>query len=223
MSKTAFVSRAAEAILAVCAILVTAVVIRGEVLRPKAQSRAQARQIQDWRSYGAAGHREGPVDAPVSIVEFADFQCSACRMFASTLKMIRGEFPREVAVTYRHAPLPIHPFAVAAARASECAADQGRFQEFHDALYVDQGAIGLASWTRFASSAGVPDIPAFERCVNATTPDASIARDTVAAARLGVIGTPTVLVNGTAITGAPPLDSLRALVRRALAESSRSR
>lgn len=223
MSKTAFVSRAAEAILALCAILVTAVVIRGEVLRPKtqSQSRAQVRQIQDWRSYGAAGHRVGPADARVNIVEFADFQCPACRTFAGTLKALRGEYPRDVAVTYRHAPLPNHPFAIAGALASECAADQGRFKEFHDALFVDQGAIGLAPWTRFATSAEVPDVPAFERCVSTSAPNARIARDTLDAARLGVVGTPTVLVNGTAITGAPPLDSLRALVQRSLAESSR--
>jgi protein-disulfide isomerase len=209
-------------VLAICAIVVTAVVARQDVFPPHAesQSRGQVRQVQDWRAYGAAGHREGPMNAPVNIVEFADFQCPACRTFASTLKAIRSEFPREVAVTYRHAPLPIHPFAVAAAQASECAADQGRFKEFHDALFIDQGAIGLAAWTRFAQSAGVPDIAAFERCVDAAAPRAGLARDTTDAARLGVIGTPTVLVNGTAITGALSLDSLRALVRRTLAENA---
>lgn len=223
MSKAAYASRAAEVVLAVCAVLVTGVVIRKDVFPPRAksQSYAQVRQIRDWRAYGAAGHRDGPADARVSIVEFADFQCPACRMFASTLKAIRSEYPRDVAVIYRHAPLPIHPFAVAAARASECAADQGRFQEFHDALFVDQGAIGLAPWTRFANSAGVPDVPAFEQCVSAAAPNPRLGRDTLDAARLGVIGTPTVLVNGTAITGAPPLDSLRALVRRTLGEGSR--
>lgn len=214
-------SRLAEIVLAACAIVITGLVARRELFPSQAAAppAPSAQRIQDWRPYAAAGHELGPPGAAVSIVVFSDFQCPACRALASSLKAIRAEFPRDVVVKYRHAPLPIHPFAVAAARASECAAHQDRFEQFHDALFLDQAAIGLAPWTRFASAAGVPDTAGFERCMVAAAPDPVIARDTMDAHRLQVAATPTLLVNDLKLVGVPPMDTLRAVVGRAVAAS----
>jgi protein-disulfide isomerase len=214
-------SRLAEIVLALCAVVVTGLVARRELFpsQAPAPSAPRAQQVRDWRPYAAAGHEMGPAGAAVSIVVFSDFQCPACRALASSLKAIRAEFPRDVIVKYRHAPLPIHPFAVAAARASECAAHQNRFEQFHDALFLDQPTIGLAPWTRFATAAGVPDVAGFEQCMAAAAPSPVIARDTMDAHRLQVAATPTLLVNDLKLVGVPPMDTLRAVVNRAVAAS----
>ncbi|HEX5727256.1 MAG TPA: thioredoxin domain-containing protein, partial [Longimicrobiaceae bacterium] len=206
-----------------CAVIVTALVVRRELFppRPAAPPPQEVAQVSGWRAYAANGHRFGPADAPVSIVVFSDFQCPACRALVTQLRVIRAEFAGQVAVVHRHSPLRIHPFAVEAARASECAAAQGRFEAYHDALFVDQPSIGLAPWSRFAANAAVPDLPAFERCVTTPGPVPALERDTLDAKALRVAGTPTVLVNGLRFTGTPPLDTLRAYVRRAVSAAGR--
>jgi protein-disulfide isomerase len=219
------IAAAANALLALCAVIVTALVVRREFFppTPPVAPPREITQVPNWRVYAESGHRFGPADAPASIVVFSDFQCPACRALATHLKAIRAEFPDQVAVVHRHSPLRSHPFAVPAARASECAAEQGRFEAFHDALFVDQSSIGLAPWSRFAANAGVPDLPAFDRCISAAEPVASLERDTLDAKELRVVGTPTVLVNGLRFTGTPPLDTLREYVRRAISAAGEDR
>lgn len=188
---------------------------------PARPSAPKPERVAEWRSYARSGHLMGASGAPLEIVVFSDFQCPACRALAVDLKALRAEFPNDVAVRYRHAPLPSHPWALAAARASECAARQGRFAELHDALFVDQPAIGLAPWTRFASSAGVPDTTAFARCAASSGADPVIGADTLDARRLGVRATPTLLIRDLKLVGAPPMDTLRSLVQRAIRENGR--
>lgn len=205
--------------LAVCALAVTGVVVRREFFGPSRLAAAvPVRQVANWEAFAATGHRTGPADAPVRIVVFSDFQCPACLALAGELAALRLEFPSQVAIVHRHFPLPIHPFAAAAARASECAAQQGRFDAFHDALFSAQGSIGLLPWTRFADEAGVGDLPRFEACVSDPATARIVDRDVRDAAGLDVQATPTFLVNDLRVTGTPPLDTLRAYVRRALRE-----
>ena len=94
---------------------------------------------------------------------------------------------------------------------------------FNDALFAAQDSIGTTGWDAFAQRAGVPDLPAFARCMSAPTADAALARDTLAARKLEVTGTPTYLVNDRRFVGAPPLDSLRAQVERARRSAAVSR
>ncbi|HEV3051836.1 MAG TPA: thioredoxin domain-containing protein, partial [Longimicrobium sp.] len=153
------------------------------------------------------GQRSGG-EAPVTVVVFSDFQCPACRVLAQSLDVIRERHPGTVAVVYRHFPLPAHPFAPAAAQASECAARQGRFQAYHDELFRRQEAIGDTSWTAFARLAAVPDLRAFEACAADTAPVPAVQRDIEAARRLGVAVTPTLLINGRRFDGTPGVESL---------------
>jgi protein-disulfide isomerase len=212
MARFSWVSSAANAVLTVCAIVVTGLVVRREFFPPAPASSTPSTQISAWRSFGE-GERMGPPDAPVRLVLFSDFQCPACRLLAEHLRTIRAE-NRDVEVIYRHAPLEQHAHAVPAARASGCAAAQGRFEQYHDALFAAQDSIGTTGWDAFARRAGVPDLPSFARCMSAPG-DAALARDTLAARRLKVTGTPTYLLNDRRYVGAPPLDSLRAQVERA--------
>jgi protein-disulfide isomerase len=211
----------ANGVLTICAVVVTVLVIRQEFFTPAVTSAPpKPTNVTNWRTYAQGGHRSGPGDAPVTMVVFSDFQCPACRLLATHLNALRAEFPNELAIIHRHAPLSTHPFAVEAARASECAAQQDRFAAFHDALFVDQSAIGLAPWTRFAANAGVPDVTAFDRCMTGGAPSPTLYADTLAANELQVTGTPTMLINGLRFTGTPPLDTLRARVSRAVARSA---
>lgn len=209
---------AALFVLTVCALVTTGLVVRREFFGPRAVS-ATPVHIPSWRSFARHGHRMGPADAPVTIVVFSDFQCPYCGMLMERLRAVRSAHPAEVAVVYRHFPVQGHAHAADAAKASECAADQGRFEPFHDALFAARDSIGRVPWERFAASAGVPDLSAFQRCASAPGPVAALERDTLAARKLYVSGTPTMLINGLRMVGAPPLDSLEAYVQRASAQA----
>jgi predicted DsbA family dithiol-disulfide isomerase len=217
MRTPTWLSSGANVVLVVCAVTVTALVVRQDLFPPSrgGPPRQGTERIAEWKHFAAQGHRAGPAGALVDIVVFSDFQCPACRMLAGYLDAIRMEFPDQVAVTRRHAPLAIHPFAVAAAQASECAARQGRFDQLHDALFQAQASIGTVPWTRFAEQAGVPDVPAFDRCMAETGPIAALRADSVDAHTLELRSTPTFLVNGVLFRGTPPIDTLRAYVRQA--------
>lgn len=198
-----------------CAVVLTALVIRREFFQ---SSPAEERQVvADWKRYAVHGLRMGGgKDAPVTVVVFSDFQCPACRLLADNLELVREKHPGQIAVIYRHYPLPNHEHAASAARASECAARQGRFEAYHNALFQDQGSIGDTSWTRFAARAQVPDSAAFGECMRDPGSSARVGQDLQDAKRLGVMGTPTLLINGVRLDGAPKLDVLEGYISRAL-------
>jgi protein-disulfide isomerase len=223
MAKHSWISSAANGILAVCAVVVTALVVRKEFFAAEPGASIPYTRVAAWRAFGEGGHRLGPENAPVRIVVFSDFQCPACRVLATHLKTIRAEDPN-LEVVHRHAPLDRHEAAIPAARASDCAGAQGRFEAYHDALFAAQDSIGTTSWETFARRAAVPDLAAFKQCISVANSDAPLARDTLVAKQLNVTGTPTYLLNDMRFVGAPPLDSLRAhvaRVRRSAATTSR--
>lgn len=212
---------AATGVLVLCALLVTGLVVRREFF-PTVPRPGSPERVADAASYAAAGHRMGPADAAVTIVEFSDFQCPFCRVFAARLDTLRRKYPKDVAVLYRHYPLKGHAHAADAARASDCAARQGRFAAYHDALFAAQDSIGVVPWTRFAVAAAVADTVAFARCT-AERGGGQLARDSADARRLGVRGTPTIVIGGTRLVGAVESDTLEAYVRRILSARSRGR
>jgi protein-disulfide isomerase len=220
MARKDLLSNLLTAVLVLCALAITGLVIRRE-FRPglATSTRAPVREVDDWASYAEAGHLTGPATAPVKIVEFSDFQCPFCRRLAPRLDSLRVLSRVPVAIVYRHFPLDSHPYALAAARASECAADQGRFQEMHNSLFRESGAFGQKAWSAYARDAGVRDAAAFARCVEGDGGASRIRRDMAAGGRLGVAATPTLLVNRFRIEGAPPLDTLLAYVARAAREA----
>lgn len=205
-------------ILTLCALVTTGLVVRRELLPAPTQAPRPVR-VSDWRGYAREGHRMGPAEAPVTIVVFSDFQCPFCGLLMSRLREIGSTYPEQVSVVYRHFPLPNHPHAVAAARASDCAARQGGFSAYHDALFAAQDSIGRLGWDRFAIAAAIPDLARFRSCAAETGPMQTLARDTVAGRRLRVAGTPTLLINDMRFQGAIHMDTLHAYVRRALASA----
>jgi protein-disulfide isomerase len=215
-----FISNAATAILVICALSVTGLVVRRELFSAPRSALLRIDQVSGWRDYAASGHAMGPANAPDTVIEFADFECPACRLLNRDLDSLSKLGSNEFRLIYRHFPLRIHRFALPAVRVSECAGREGRFTEMHDALFQFSDSLGLASWGWFANRAGIADSARFLECVRSTDSIPQLASDTLAGNRLGVIGTPTVIVNGLRFSGAPPLDTLQAILRRAHLKSS---
>jgi protein-disulfide isomerase len=137
----------------------------------------------------------GDADAPVAIIEFADFQCPFCRTFAQrTLPKIVDKYvtPGTVLFAFRNLPLPIHPIATRAAQAGECARRQGRFWQMHDSLFAEPEASQPALLVRAEQSFGL-DAPAYHACMSARG-DASVVADLAQAHELGISQTPTFLI-----------------------------
>jgi protein-disulfide isomerase len=207
------------AVLVVCAALVTGALVRREIF-PAPSVSSPAVTIARWETLVSAGHQMGPEQAAATIVEFSDFQCPSCAAAQSELRKLREMYPRDVAVVYRHFPLEAgHPYARRAAIASECAAEQGRFERFHDLLFQRQDSIGRMPWERFARLAGVPSRSRFADCLSARRPEARVNRDLATADSLGLQGTPTLLVNGRRFDGSPGFPVLEQQVRQALTGS----
>ena len=169
--------------------------------------------VAGWERYATVGHRLGPIDAPATIVVFADFECPYCAVLAtSALPKLRARYPTQVVVVYRHFPLRGHRFAYPAARAEECAARQNRFDAYHDQLFARQDSLGLLTFMEIARAAGVPDLGAFAKCDSTSGAVESIELDLRAAKELGAHVTPTVLMGGRMYSGAPSLPILDSLV-----------
>ncbi|HWK88494.1 MAG TPA: DsbA family protein, partial [Longimicrobium sp.] len=200
MNKETF-SNAATVVLVVCALTVTGLVVRRELFAartpPPAAAPAQEQVVRGWEKLAAEGAVIGRKDAPIKIVEFSDFQCPFCAVVRTKLDSLVARAPDRVQVVYRHLPLTaIHPHATKAGVASECAADQGRFKAYHDALFAGQKQIGTRPWAEFAREAGVPDLPRFDRCVESDETAGRVARDAAVAGQLRLEGTPVFIFDG---------------------------
>jgi protein-disulfide isomerase len=177
-------------------------------------------RVKDWTHYAEAGERLGPQHAILDIVMFSDFQCPYCRTAAANLERIQGH-NRAITVVYRHFPLSGHPSAMSAARASVCAARQGSFKGMHDKLFLYQDSLGRKPWAWYAAAAGVSDTITFDRCLEDSTVIAQVKRDSVAGVKLGVSGTPTLLIKDLRIDGSPSPEELNRYVSEALRENKR--
>jgi protein-disulfide isomerase len=173
------------------------------------------RRLENWSDLITTGHRIGSPNAKITILEFADFECPACRGFAlSTMKELRARYPDQVALVYRHWPLPYHRFARPAALASECAAEQGHFEEYHDVLFAKQDSLGLKSFLEFAKEAGVPDTFGFEECIRLQKHSLTVDADAAVPIELEAVGTPTIAVNGVLYGSVPRIRDLITLIER---------
>lgn len=150
----------------------------------------------------------GAADAPVTIVEFSDFHCPFCRSVQPTLTQLLERYKGKVRIAYKHLPLDaLHPQARRASEASWCAGQQGKFWEFHDALYSEGGNDASDGvMTRVASTVGL-DQTAFAACLASPEPARVIERDVAQGTALGLSGTPGFFINGRELNGAQPLEA----------------
>jgi protein-disulfide isomerase len=159
----------------------------------------------------------GDASAPVTIVEFSDFHCPYCRKVQPVLDELRAKYGAKVKLVYRDFPLDnLHPQARAAAEASHCAIEQGKFWEFHDRVFKNAPDSSQATLSRFAKEVGM-DVTAFEACSSSGKYKTSVQESAQEGAKLGITGTPTFFINGRMLTGAQPLDAFSRIIDEELA------
>jgi protein-disulfide isomerase len=160
----------------------------------------------------------GPATAPVTIVEFSDFQCPFCKQARPTLKKIQAAFGDRVRLIHRNAPLPNHPDAMPAAEAGQCAHDQGKFWEYHDVLFDNQQALERPRLKEYAVKAGL-DSETFTTCLEEGMFRRNVEQDVIDAQAYGVSSTPTFFINGRILMGAVPYETLEKVIREELARN----
>ena len=161
-------------------------------------------------------HIRGNVDAPITILEYSDYQCPFCSRFHDTMIQILAEYPDKVRWVYRHFPLDsIHPYARKAAEASECAAEQDKFWEYSDQLFDNQSSIDLPFLKEVAQNIGL-DTNQFNSCLDSEKYASKVEADYREGIDLGVQGTPGSFINGQSLGGAVPYDQLKKMIENLL-------
>jgi protein-disulfide isomerase len=156
----------------------------------------------------------GKADAPVTMIEFSDYECPFCeRFFVQTLPQIEKEYidTGKVKFVYRDYPLSFHPNATPAALAAECAGEQGRYWEYHNTLFEHQNAMDNSSLKKYAADIGL-DTASFNQCLDSGAMAQEVQKDFQEGATLGVRGTPTFFINGLRLVGALPFQSFKQVI-----------
>ncbi len=163
---------------------------------------------------------KGAKNAPVTIVEFSDFQCPYCGRAVPTLKAIEEQYGDKVKVAFKHQPLPFHQNARLAAAASMAANEQGKFWEYHDKLFANQEALDRASLDKYAQQIGLNE-QKFKAALDSSKFDSQISADSAEGSRLGANGTPTFFINGRQLVGAQPVEAFKAIIDDELKKSEK--
>ena len=159
----------------------------------------------------------GAASAPVTIVEFSDFQCPFCQRVAPTLKRIKDTYGDKVRVVWKDFPLTsIHPEAFKAAEAGNCAREQGKFWEYHDRLFANQQALQVDALKAHAAAVGL-NTTAFNTCLDTAKYSDRVQEHIAAGTRLGVSSTPALFVNGRPVVGAQPYEVFARIIDEELA------
>jgi protein-disulfide isomerase len=147
-------------------------------------------------------HIRGPASAPLTIVEFGDFECSFCGEATGVVRDLRERFGDDLRYVFRHLPLhDVHPHAGLAAQAAEAAASQGRFWEMHDLLFQNQGQLEFEDLVGHAGALGL-DVERFARELAEGQYDERVREDAASAEASGARGTPTFFIGDTRHVGA---------------------
>lgn len=163
---------------------------------------------------------EGRTDAPVTIVEFADFQCPFCGRVEPTLRDVLAKYRGKVKLAYRDFPLSqIHAHAEVAAEASRCAQAQGKFWPMHDAMFADQTKLDETDLVNTAARLGM-ERNAFASCLKSGKYKDAVAEDIQAGSQAGVNATPSFFINGEFLSGAQSESDFAAIIDRELASAS---
>jgi protein-disulfide isomerase len=161
---------------------------------------------------GDKGFVRGAKDAPVTIVEFSDFQCPYCKNATATVKQIVDKYQGKVRWVFRDYPIAnLHPAAPKAHQAARCAAEQGKFWEYHDVLFEKSPRQSPEDLKQYAKDLKL-DPAVFADCLDSGKQEAEVNRDIQDGARLGVTGTPTFFINGRQLVGSQPLTAFQKII-----------
>ena len=160
----------------------------------------------------------GGKDAPVTIVEFSDFQCPFCARVNPTLAQINQTYGDKARVVFKHLPLRIHPDAPGAAAAAEAAHRQGKFWEMHDKIFANQRDLKPETFRGYAKEMGL-DLVKYDKDVASPDVKKRVEADSQEADKLGVSGTPAFFINGRYLSGAQPFESFKRIIDEELSKN----
>jgi protein-disulfide isomerase len=193
--------RALSLVLAVSAVVFVGILMRRELIGnpPLSDFADQSKPpefVSNWEELKSNSVQIWAPTATVTVLEFADLECPACKQFHARLKEAVASMHENVGLLFVHYPLSIHRFAKQASRALECAARTGRSANFVDIAYAKQDSFGLKPWQALAREAGVVDTLAFGACVADTTDVPRLQKGRLLGESLTIHGTPAVIING---------------------------
>lgn len=209
MTKPERLERAVTGVFILAALVLTGLAVRREFF-PAALAAGGAAPSSSRLTFQAgcqdateAGHVVGDPRASTKIIILSDLECPACRRVDGVVSKVRRSSRDGIAVVFVHFPLQMHRFAMPAARAAECAAAMGQFEDFVEHVYAKQDSLGLKSWGAIAKEAGIADTSRIAACATGTTQSPRIAAGLAFGRKIGVNATPTVIVNGWRFSGSP--------------------
>ena len=161
-------------------------------------------------------HVRGDFNAPITLVEYSDFECPFCAKHDPTLKKLLSEYPSSIRLVYKHFPLGFHPNAQKAAEAAECADEQNNFWEFHDKLFANQSSgYSLDNFKQWAKDLEL-NTKQFNNCLDSGKYTKKVLADAADGQSRGVNGTPATFVNGQLVSGAVPYESFKTVIDQIL-------
>ena len=171
-------------------------------------------------AFKADGPSRGEAGAPVTIVEFSDYECDFCGRAEGTVREVLSAYKGKVRLVHQAFPLSIHPRAPKAAEAALCAGEQGRYWEMHDSLLANQGALGIDDLKGRARALQL-DLPRFDACLDSGRMAPVVESSKKLGEGLGLNSTPSFFVNGRPISGAQPFERFKDLVDHELGAGKR--
>lgn len=159
--------------------------------------------------------RLGPVNAPVQLVEFADYECPYCVKAYPNVQKLKAEFGDQISFVFKDFPLPMHAHAQKAAEAARCARVQDKYWQYHDKLFSTT-QLDVAQLKQFAADLKL-DTAKFNACLDSSQQATAVQQDATEAQKIGLTGTPSFFLNGHFFTGAMPYEDMRQMVLRELA------
>jgi protein-disulfide isomerase len=157
-------------------------------------------------------HFQGSLHAPVTLVEYGDFECPSCKVAVQTPRLLLDRFPNRIRFIFRHFPLQeAHPHALLAAEVSETAGAQGKFWQMHDKMFANQQALDRPSLEKYAGEIGL-DVGKFKADLDSGKYKDAINKDVEYAKTVNVNGTPAFFVNGHFINGAMPYENFAQVI-----------
>jgi protein-disulfide isomerase len=154
---------------------------------------------------------KGNPSAPVTIVEFSDFECPFCSKVGPTITQLLADYPGQIKVVFQQLPLPFHKNANLAAQASLAAHEQGKFWEYHDILFANQRALTRPDLEKYAEQLGL-NMTTFRAALDTEKFKAQVEKELAASQKNGIQGTPNFAINGKRLTGAVPIDQFKAII-----------
>ena len=187
----------------------------------KAKSGANVKVMLDPPRYAVPTTADDPTRgnpaAPITIVEFSDYQCPFCARVNPALDKVRAAYGDRVKIVFKDYPLPNHPQAPKAAEAARCAGEQNKYWEMHDAMFANQRALEVPALKQTARAIGLNGA-AFDQCLDSGKWAATVRSGSELGEKMGVNSTPTLYVNGRALIGALPFESFKSVIDEELAK-----